>query len=306
LKGLALAVCVCGIAQAAYVGSEACAECHAAEFNRQTHSHHAQALRPIADSPLRGIGIGLEWAFGAGAQGITPVGRLDGQYFENRLSYYARLHGTATTFGHAANAATPIAKLGVLQNNKTITHCFMCHATDVRASPEGPDLHAMQPGVQCERCHGPGSAHIAAAKAGLSPAAIQREVLNPGRLGPVAQAQVCGECHRIAGPDAGDEPELENPVTVRFAPVGLMASRCFRESKTLTCLTCHDPHENARPQTDSAYSTKCMSCHAKDNSPVKLCHRKEGPVAGNCLTCHMQQASLGPYLRFTDHRIRVY
>jgi hypothetical protein len=244
LKGLALAVCVCGIAQAAYVGSEACAECHAAEFNRQTHSHHAQALRPIADSPLRGIGIGLEWAFGAGAQGITPVGRLDGQYFENRLSYYARLHGTATTFGHAANAATPIAKLGVLQNNKTITHCFMCHATDVRASPEGPDLHAMQPGVQCERCHGPGSEHIAAAKAGLSPAAIQREVLNPGRLGPVAQAQVCGECHRIAGTDAGDEPELENSVTVRFAPVGLMASRCFRESKTLTCLTCHDPHEN--------------------------------------------------------------
>jgi hypothetical protein len=85
-----------------------------------------------------------------------------------------------------------------------------------------------------------------------------------------------------------------------------MASRCFRESKTLTCLTCHDPHENARPRTDSAYSTKCMSCHAKDNSPVKLCRRKEGPVAANCLTCHMQQASLGPYLRFTDHRIRVY
>lgn len=302
MRGLALAVCVCGMAQAAYVGSQACAECHVAEFNRQIRSHHAQALRPIGDSPLlEGLPekLILEWAFGAGAQGITPVGRLSsGQYFEYKSSYYTRIHGLATTFGHAARA-----KLGVLQDNKTITHCFSCHATNVRP---GPDLQTMQPGVQCERCHGPGGAHIAAAKAGLASTAVRREVLNPGRLGATAQAQVCGECHRIAEPDAGDEPELENPVTVRFAPVGLMASRCFRQSKTLTCLTCHDPHENARPRTDSAYSTKCMSCHAQDRTRVKLCRRKEAPAAANCLTCHMQQASLGSYLRFTDHRIRVY
>jgi hypothetical protein len=303
------------MAQASYVGSKACAECHGSEFERQSRSHHAQALRLIDDSPLRGIAIDveglpqkpvIEWAFGAGAQGVTPVGRLGGQYFENRSSYYARSQGFAITFGHAAKAATPIAKLGVLQNNRTITHCFTCHATDVRTLPDGPDLHAVQPGVQCERCHGPGRAHIAAAKAGVAPAAIRRELLNPGRLGAAAQAQVCGECHRIAVPDAGDEPELENPVTVRFAPVGLMASRCFRESKTLTCVTCHDPHENARPRTDSVYAAQCMTCHAKDRSPVKFCRRNEGPTAANCLTCHMKQASLGPYLRFTDHRIRVY
>lgn len=294
MRSLVLAVCVCGIAQAAYVGSKACRECHAAEFNRQTHSHHAEALRPIDESPLRGMGSGLEWAFGAGAQGITPVGRLDGQYFENQLSYYTRLHGMATTFGHP-----PSAKLGLLQDNKTITHCFNCHATDVRASPDGPDLHAMQPGVQCERCHGPGGAHIAATKAGRGVTAIRREVLNPGRLGAVAQAQVCGECHRIAGLDAGDEPELENPVTVRFAPVGLMASRCFRESKTLACVTCHDPHENARPRTDASYNRQCVACHSAGKS------RAHVSAGGDCLACHMKQASLGPYLRFTDHRIRI-
>jgi hypothetical protein len=300
-------VFVCATARAAYVGSQPCAECHASEFNRQTQSHHAQALRPIDESSLRGIAIDveglterpvLEWAFGAGAQGITPVGRLGGQYFENRFSYYASLHGLATTFGHAANATTPIAKLGVLQNNKTITHCFNCHATDVRASPDGPDLHAMQPGIQCERCHGPGGAHIAAAKAGLTPAAIRRELLNPGRLSAAAQAQVCGECHRIAEPGAGDEPELENPVTVRFAPVGLMASRCFRESKTLTCVTCHNPHENARPRTDASYNHKCVACHSAGKS------RGHVSAGGDCLACHMKQASLTPYLRFTDHRIR--
>ena len=280
------------------MGSQACKECHPSEFDRQTRSHHAQALRPIGDSPLRSITIDveglpekpvLEWAFGAGAQGITPVGRLGGQYFENQLSYYSRLQGFATTFGHPAHPAMPIAKLGVLQDSKTITHCFSCHATDVRP---GPDLRTMQPGIQCERCHGPGSAHIA------DPS--RRELLNPGRLTPAAQAQVCGECHRVAGPDTGDEPELENPVNVRFAPIGLMASRCFRESKTLACTTCHDPHENARPRTDSSYNRQCIACHVGGRSRAHIAS------AGDCLTCHMKQASLGPYLWFTDHRIRVY
>jgi len=283
---------------AAYVGSQACKQCHAPEFNRQSRSHHARALLPIGDSPLRSIATDieglpqkpvLEWAFGAGAQGITPVGRLDGQYFENQLSYYSRLDGLAATFGHPAHPSNPIARLGVLQDNRTITHCFSCHATNVLP---GPNLEAMQPGVQCERCHGPGSAHIAAPARG--------QLLNPGRLAPVAQAQVCGECHRVAGPDTGDEPELENPVNVRFAPIGLMASRCFRESKKLACTTCHDPHENARPRTDASYNRVCRSCHTAGKSSAHVSR------AGDCLSCHMKQASLGPYLRFTDHRIRVY
>jgi predicted CXXCH cytochrome family protein len=279
---------------AAYVGSQACKPCHPSEFDRQTGSHHAQALRPIAESLLREFAMDkIEWAFGAGAQGITPVGRLNGQYFENQLSYYSRLHGLATTFGHPEHPTSPIGKLGILQDNRTITHCFNCHATNVRPTAAGgPDLEAMQPGVQCERCHGPGSAHIAAPARG--------QLLNPGRLAPVAQAQVCGECHRVAGPDTGNEPELENPVNVRFAPIGLMASRCFRESKKLACTTCHDPHENARPRADASYNRVCRSCHTAGKS------RAHVSTAGDCLGCHMKQASLSPYLRFTDHRIRVY
>src|SRR2546430_23471 len=30
----------------------------------------------------------LEWAFGAGSQGITAVGRIRGRYFEHRVSWY--------------------------------------------------------------------------------------------------------------------------------------------------------------------------------------------------------------------------
>ncbi len=304
-----------------YAGSEACRPCHPAEYARQVKSHHAGALRPILESPVAeallkdgspgGVvsyrkapggllaragdaGGFLEWAFGAGAQGITPVGRVDGQYFEHRFSLYTAAGRVALTFGHPAQAATPRAALGLPQSSHTITTCFECHATGVEA---GPDLSNMRPGVQCERCHGPGRRHVELAAAGASAAEVRRAVLNPGRLPAKAQVEVCGQCHRL--PDPGDdspEPELENPVAVRFAPIGLLASRCLRKSKRLACTTCHDPHEDARPRTDASYARRCAGCHAGAHQPAR----------GDCLECHMRRASIAPYLKFTDHRIRVY
>jgi hypothetical protein len=327
----ALSVSICWPAE--FVGSDACARCHPSEFGKQSVSHHAHSLQPIEGSIIgtallksehspdgrlqyeqsggnilvheEGVPqpVVLEWAFGAGAQGSTPVGHLGDQFIEHRFSYYSRIAGLAPTFGHPPQASTPIAELGVLQDKRTIASCFNCHATGVQRSGSEFSLTSMRPGVGCERCHGPGSAHIQAAERGLSEPEVRREVVNPGRLPARAQIEICGGCHRLPLPGMGEEPELEEPVTVRFAPIGLLVSRCFRVSKTISCLTCHDPHTDARPRTDMAYSEKCLACHATDHKPVKLCRRAQKE---NCLPCHMQQASLESHLKFTDHRIRVY
>lgn len=266
----------------------------------------------------------LEWAFGAGAQGSTAVGHFGDQYFEHRFSYYARvIPGSvqkdlspqqknshtdtkpllALTFGHPPHANTPLAELGLLQDNHTITGCFNCHATGVQQGSHGPDLSRMRPGISCERCHGPGSNHIEAARRGTERTLLASGIFNPGRLSSKAQIGMCGQCHRLATPGTGDEPELESPVTVRFAPISLTASRCYRASGKIACLTCHNPHADAEPRTDFSYSEKCLTCHANTRKPIKFCRRVERE---NCLPCHMRQASLSPYLRFTDHRIRVY
>src|SRR5438132_570421 len=105
-----------------FLGAKACAECHAEQARRQAGTHHAHALRPIlatelpailTDRPIRerggaeleyritGRGVSvtatlggqraealLEFAFGAGQQGVTPVGRVDRRYIEHRISYY--------------------------------------------------------------------------------------------------------------------------------------------------------------------------------------------------------------------------
>jgi predicted CXXCH cytochrome family protein len=263
-----------------YAGAEACASCHRAEYDKQIASRHAHALRPIAGSTLK-------WAFGAGAQGITPVGMVGAQYFENRYSYYPQARRYALTFGHPANG-----RLGLLQDDRTITQCFNCHATNVQS---GPDLSSMTTGIKCERCHGPGRAHVAAPRTAM---------LNPGRLAPKSQVQICGECHRLPQPgNSSPEPEIEDPVSVRFAPIGLMASRCFIESRKLACTTCHDPHTDARPRLDRSYTERCLTCHADVPAAAGACRRASRE---NCLTCHMRQVALTDYLKFTDHRIRIY
>ena len=51
-------------------------------------------------------------------------------------------------------------------------------------------------GVDCQRCHGPGAGHVEATKrAGASIQEIRAAILNPARLAPDRQIQVCMQCH---------------------------------------------------------------------------------------------------------------
>jgi len=318
-----------------YAGPQVCRPCHPAEYSVQSRSHHALALRPILETPLSFLlveapirersGIAfeykprtkgllavvskgsdhleavLEWAFGSGAQAYTPVGVRNGRYFEHRVSFYTSAARPGRTLGHPAKASLSLeSALGIVQNSETIYRCFNCHATGAAA---GPDLTKMHAGVTCERCHNAGTAHIAAVRSGQS----RMEVLTPGlalsRLKALESVSLCAECHR--GPASGSAsptPELEDSMSIRFQPLGLMASACFRKSGTMSCITCHNPHEDARRDA-VFYVAKCLACHEAAGSRRTTCGLEQRK---NCLPCHMQRRSPAEFLTFTDHRIRVY
>jgi predicted CXXCH cytochrome family protein len=159
---------------------------------------------------------------------------------------------------------------GILQSETNARRCFGCHAT------------GDTPGVHCQRCHGEGAGHP-------EQKTIRRD----------PSVALCAECHRSPNRDyASPEPELEDPASIRFAPVGLTASRCFKESKgKLTCVTCHDPHSTA-PVVNAKVSNICADCHS---SPARKACPREREV---CILCHMPKSSPIPLLTFTDHRIR--
>ncbi len=247
--------------------------------------------------------MALEWAFGSGVQAYTAVGRAGRRWIEHRISFYAAPARVSLTPGHAGRAILSAEDaLGIGQEPSEIARCFGCHATRVRPTPDGVDLAALEPGVQCERCHGPGSEHVEAS-GGSDPARARKTILNAGRLPASAIVMICGECHRT--PKAGQispAPELEDPLSVRFQPVGLMASRCFQTSGNLSCLTCHDPHGNVRKE-EAYYTGKCLSCHDGPRAVLRACRRTQRE---NCLPCHMRRTTPAPHLSFVDHRIRIY
>ena len=309
------------MANSDFAGSGACASCHRSQFERQSQSHHAHSLRPILEtrlpallserpvaertgvtysylvrengllvtavSPESRVSALLQWAFGAGAQGFTPVGRLPLGFFEHRISWYTERGVPGVTFGHRPSAAN---LLGEIQPAATIYGCFNCHATNVKP---GPDLSAMEPGVNCERCHGAGGVHVQKRSA--------KSIFNGGRFPARESVAMCAECHRMPDPaQPALRPEEQDPLSVRFAPIGLMASECFRSGR-LSCVTCHDPHENAK-RDDSFYSARCVACHSGSEKTIVACGRASGQ---NCIPCHMERTRPAPELKFTDHRIRV-
>jgi cytochrome c-type biogenesis protein CcmH/NrfG len=221
----------------------------------------------------------LEWAFGAGVRGITPVGSIDGKYFEHRVSWYTVGDRAGLTLGHSATAPADIhTALGQKQAADVIARCFNCHSTDSKGK--------ILPGIECERCHGPGAEHAQAPSA--------TNIQNPGRLTSWKSVQFCGQCHRLP-PVEADERE-----SMRFAPVGLMASLCFQRSNQISCVTCHDPHADVNQKIDD-YVIKCVGCHTNTKAAVN-CRRA---TRDNCLPCHMSKVNITPSLSFTDHHIRV-
>ncbi len=215
--------------------------------------------------------------------------------------------------------------------------CMFCHnayppqdaaefpRAAVRFSEELPQ------GIDCQRCHGSGDEHVAAVRRGEPEEQVRTAVLNPARLKPERQLEVCMQCHletttsplphsiRRAGrgyfsyspaePLAAYALHFDHPPAAgradKFEVVNavyrLRQSRCFAESSAMTCTTCHDPHHIDRgEQATARYNQVCRDCH--QDSP-----EREGVhgAGADCVACHMPKrvAEDALHVRMTDHRV---
>ena len=212
--------------------------------------------------------------------------------------------------------------------------CLECHNVWFKQTPgtlNGYDRQDIMLGVTCEKCHGPASGHVAWHKA--NPAAKQgKEIIHPGHLARESQMAVCGQCHSNAAKYSA-EPFTYKPgepldqyfkiLRARFPEEEHVAdqdkylreSKCYQQSETMTCITCHDPHHREKYGTPERQKT-CLKCHAPD----KCTDRTKLPteVRDNCTGCHMplvnkiqvhfftsDDAYVPPAKRY-EHRIGIY
>lgn len=221
--------------------------------------------------------------------------------------------------------------------------CMFCH----NAYPKIPDSmqHAasaemafaepIPEGIDCQRCHGPGQRHVELASAGGTPDQIRAAIVNPKRLPPDREIEVCLQCHLETtsldlphsirrfdrapfsykpGEPLGDFSQEfdrsggmpEGRLEIAQAAYRLRESQCFLQSKgALRCTTCHDPHDIPRgPLAAAHYNGVCESCHAS-----KLQSNSVSPVhsaGADCVGCHMPKRRTDDVVHvvMTDHHIQ--
>jgi len=227
--------------------------------------------------------------------------------------------------------------------------CMFCH-NGYPHIPEGAHRDAAQAtyllplpeGIDCQRCHGPGQSHVDKASHGASAQAVRAAIVNPARLNPEREMEVCLQCHLetsnqklphaivrldrapfsyVPGQPLADfevafdrAPGKNTGFEIAHSAYRLRESQCFLQSgglngqSKLRCTSCHNPHDIPRgEEAVSRYNKVCTGCHQS----LTLAATAAGSNASvhkagaNCVSCHMprQRTDDAVHVVMTDHLI---
>ncbi len=271
---------------AEYVGDQLCSGCHYDLSQMYQKSGHPWSLTPISEGKTpsfpftqiaslpRGYTLndisyiigGYFWkAIFVNSQGYIITGApdtTDDTTFLNQLN-----------FGNAAIGTSPgWASFHAGQADLTFT-CGSCHSTGYSSGGNQDKLPGLvgtwaQPGVRCERCHGPGNLHA------NNPQGVRMFVERDSAL--------CRECHTYVATSALD---IKNGFIQHSDQYGDLSQS---KHQILDCLTCHDPHSGVVQLQQAGQQTTrllCQDCHFREaqfqNNPA----HKANSIG--CTDCHM-------------------
>lgn len=210
--------------------------------------------------------------------------------------------------------------------------CINCHSGRVEMVDNVDQrLRVEELAIGCERCHGPGALHVKERKARLPIRGdIDDSIVNIKHLSRERQEDVCSQCHLSALSDvdvqgrslADYRPGLRmsdfrvsyrikrpnSAMTVSGQIEQMRLSRCYIESKEMTCATCHNPH--AVPEKSERieyFRAKCLQCHETETCGLPVKKRIQKQPQDNCIACHMPKGPTDiPHFSFTHHRVGIH
>ncbi len=278
-----------------FVGSEACAECHQELYDVFIKSGHPWKLTKVVDGKapdypftrLPSPPDGYTWD-----DILYVIGGYNWKArFVDKQGYIITGGADATT---QYNFYNPEVDLG---NDWVAYHageqqlpydCGSCHTTGYLPVGNQDGLPGLIGtwafgGIQCEECHGPGSAHVDA------PLSFQMTVDR--------DSEACGACH-VRG--ASEQVNAKDG----FVEHHEQYEELFQSKHiAIDCVVCHEPHTGVvqlRQTGAQTTRTTCENCHYDQ---VKT---RGGGVHGNmniaCIDCHMPRvtkSAVGDAAKFT-------
>jgi predicted CXXCH cytochrome family protein len=289
---------------AQYVGSGACAGCHAAQARDWQASQHAHAMQAAGDTVMPGgPGGGFSPAYTFGVyplqQFLVPYrgGRLQAwpQAWDTRPAAQGGQRWFDLQAGELAQPGEARHWTGRDQNWNYM--CADCHSTKLRRNYDAAqDRYASswsELAVGCEACHGPGSRHLARAQdrrgadKGLDLALDERRGVDwargsggePARSRPLAthrEVETCAACHSRRRP-LGDDPTPTGHLLDSYEPVLLDPGLYYPDGQQEGEVYIYGSFLQSRMY---AAGVSCSDCHEPHSGRL----RAEGNAL--CTQCH--------------------
>lgn len=218
-----------------FVGSIACAECHA-DIAESYQSHPmAHSLSRVLEAPVEDydgvqkfeISPGYEYLIEASPEGVTHTERFldeeDNTIYEQEVpvqfaigsgkrgrSYLINRNGplymspvTWYTEGQRFDLSPGYAEQSHPRFSRRLSDgCLTCHSGRTASLDDGPHRFESSPflekSIGCERCHGPGQDHISFHQSGSGEAEKEHRsdpIVNPARLSLDLSDEICYQCH---------------------------------------------------------------------------------------------------------------
>ncbi len=350
------------------VGAQVCASCHRPVHDAWKSGRHSKMIQPAAAASVSGDfsrdrleldGRPYSLRVADGAYFITES-YLTGRPQEHRVEYTLgsrRIQHYLTTIDRGRIIVLPPSwdvQRREWFNNMDIVrpdeddgkpfqqwnkNCVGCHVSQ-QDNHYRPDTQTYETrwadfGTSCERCHGPGSAHVQQYATRQKPdPAMDRAIIRPTRLDPGASSMICAQCHslrEVIAPDyrAGANyydafvPVLEygkrkdsdpnywadgRPRRFSNDAIGLWESECFLRGGA-TCTTCHDPHTpdvDRHAELAASNNALCTSCHGDVGAHLTAhTHHRSGSPGSSCVECHMPKEVISIRSTMRDHTMSV-
>ena len=268
----------------------------------------------------------ISWIIGSGQHTNSHLWMENGYLYQAPMTFYTQQQVWDLPPGFEGGLNT--------RWNRVVTdECMTCHNMyPVFDSTSENHFINIKTGIECERCHGPGSIHVAEKEKGIivdTSKEIDYSIVNPKRLPRDLQVELCQRCH-LQGITVLNEgksffdyrPGMKlNTVMNVFMPryeggenKFIMAShadrmkqsKCYLNSN-MTCLTCHNPHISVRFTEDAHFNGACISCHSNSDSCKLSFAERIKTNDNNCYKCHMPVSTTLdiPHVTVHDHRIQI-